>query len=53
MHWEYKTNVGTFWIKPNKRGMVTLGVGDDALGNYKTPEMAAGVRPVIGPGISS
>lgn len=41
MYWTYKTNVGTFWIKPNRNNMFTLGIDDEALGSFSTPENAA------------
>lgn len=41
MHWAYKTNVGTFWIKLDRDNRFTLGVGDEALGSYISPEQAA------------
>ena len=33
-YWTYKTNVGTFWVKPNNKGGYSLGINDELLGNY-------------------
>ena len=41
MTWTYKTDVGTFWIQPNSNGRFTLGIDNDALGSFSTPEGAA------------
>ncbi len=40
MYWTYKTNVGTFWIKPDGN-RVTLGIDDEALGSYLNAIQAA------------
>ncbi len=41
--YHYKTRVGTFWIasQPNAPGNFYLGVDDDILGPYYSPEAAA------------
>jgi hypothetical protein len=41
MHWIYKSNVGTFWIKPDHNNRFILGINDDALGSYLNPIQAA------------
>jgi hypothetical protein len=40
----YKTRVGTFWIKPQPQsnGRWCLGINDEVLGSYASPELAAG-----------
>jgi hypothetical protein len=42
MEWRLQTRVGVFWIRANRDGRVTLGIGDEALGNFATPNLAAG-----------
>ncbi len=39
--WIHRTSKGTFWIRPDGSGRITLGVDDEALGSYATPEQAA------------
>ena len=41
MYWTYRSNVGTFWIKPDGRGRFTLGLNSDALGSYHSAYAAA------------
>ena len=42
MHWTYKTNIGTFWIKPaREKNRFILGIDDDALGSYSSAPKAA------------
>jgi hypothetical protein len=38
--WRYQTPVGTFWIRPRGRVFV-LGIGDEDLGSYHSPQAAA------------
>lgn len=39
----FKSAVGTFWIAPHHGypGRVSLGIGDDSLGSFASPEQAA------------
>ena len=39
--WTYKTSKGTFSISHQSDGRFLLGVGDEGLGSYATPEQAA------------
>jgi len=39
--WVYRSPVGTFWIRQNQSGHFTLGIGDEALGNYSSAIAAA------------
>jgi len=41
--WFHKTEAGTFWIRfvPRGRGMFVLGIDDQELGSYFSPEAAA------------
>lgn len=41
MLWTYKTDVGRFWIKQERDNRFTLGINDNALGSYISPEQAA------------
>jgi len=40
--WLYETDVGVFWIRfsPRGRGRFLLGIGDEELGAYLSPEAA-------------
>lgn len=39
--WIYRTPIGTFWIRPQAGGRWVLGIEDEALGSYHSPEAAA------------
>jgi hypothetical protein len=43
MVYYYRSRVGTFWIRPQSSnpGRVQLGVGDEILGSYHSPQAAA------------